>query len=81
MDNNPNDKIKTVTNEVTKMFKIFFTSIGSIFVAASILSSQHYIDVDSNQVLMVPAFVIAGIIIAYQGYVTHKVRQQKKLEQ
>ena len=77
-ENNLKDKVKTATEQTKKVFKAYIVGIILVYVAGSILASQHIIKVDQNQVLMGSAVIIGIAVVLFQVYMTMKAIQEKK---
>ena len=77
---NKANKIREATKQTVKVFKAYIIGIVLVYVAASILSSQNVIDVDSNQILIISATVIGVAVVLYQAYMV-KVARKEKLAQ
>ena len=73
-----NDRIKTASKQTLKVFKIYMIGLILVYVAGSIMASQHIIEVDPNQLLMGSAVIIGIAVVGFQAYMTMKARNEKK---
>ena len=78
-ENNLKDKAKTVVKHTQKVFLVYVFSIVFVYIAGSIMASQHIIEVDRNQLLLGSAIIIGAVIILFEIWVTVKARHEQKL--
>lgn len=75
------DKISTATKTTTKVFKAYIIGIVLVYVGASILASQHIIEVQGNVILFGSAIVIGIVVVGYQGYMLYATKKTKRVSQ
>jgi len=80
-ENNLKDRMKEAKEQTKRVFKAYIVGILLVYVAGSIMASQHIIEVDQNQLLMGSAVIIGIAVVLFQMFVTYKARQEKKLAQ
>ena len=69
--------ISKATAQTAKIFKAYIICIVLVYVCASILASQHIIEVRGNTVLFGSAIIIGIIVVGYQGYMLYVAKKTK----